>query len=130
MNSVRRHLHWFHCVALSALLGLALVPTLSRALAAGDASGPWAEFCSVTGIQPLADSAPSDPDSDPARGAKHLDHCPLCGHHCNMLALPPAQVGSVPLLVAASDRPALFYLAPRPLFAWTSAQPRAPPVLS
>lgn len=51
------------CIALAALLSLALVPTLSRALAA--ALGPGAAVCR---------SAP-DPMSAPAL---HLDACALC----------------------------------------------------
>lgn len=116
-------------MALSALLGLALVPSMSRALAAGDASGPWAEFCSVTGIQPLSNGAPSDSGPEQNNG-KHFEHCPLCSHHGGMLGLPPAPTTTLAVLVEAVSAPRLFYRAPRPLFAWASAQPRAPPVLS
>ena len=114
-------------MALSALLGLALVPSMSRALAASDASGPWAEFCSVTGIQPLSSGAPSDSEPE-QNGGKHFEHCPLCNAHGLTLGLPPAQQAALlPAPAGPPSRQTLQQRAPRTLFAWASAQPRAPP---
>ena len=127
VQTARRHLRWFRCVALSALLGLALLPTLSRALAAGEAVGPWAEFCSVAGPQGPG-SATEAPAPGPERSAPAPAHCPLCNLHQPLVALPPAGPAGVPTLAATtvpSAPPAAD--ATRPSRAWSSAQPRGPP---
>ena len=62
--------------------------------------------------------------------ASDLEHCPFCSPHANEMAPPPAP-SALPLApVRAEAVPALFLAAPRPLHAWTSAQPRAPPLAS
>lgn len=70
MEAVRRFFRQAAALALVAMLGLSLAPTVSHALAAQLATAqPWSELCSLDG------------DQDP--GAR-LAHCPLCappGHH-------------------------------------------------
>lgn len=120
MPTLRHHLPWIARLALAALLALALLPTLSRAMAAGDGAGPWAEICSSTGVKPLTDPTPT-----PA--AAHLDHCPLCTLQDALPALPtadhaafvPADVSSAPSLTAGSPRPAAT--------PWSIPAPRGPP---
>ncbi len=55
-----------------------------------------------------------------------LDHCPCCTGHAAALPTAPAATH-----VLASNLshvlPFLYWHAPRPLFAWTHANPRAPP---
>lgn len=129
-------------IALFAMLAGALAPTISRAAAAGDQSGVryWLEVCSASGSNlielavadagrygghGLVTAAPADGEGAPAHLA--LDHCPYCGAQAGTAALPPHD--PPPLIVAqrVMRAPTLFLLAPRPLFAWSSARPRAPP---
>jgi hypothetical protein len=57
-------------------------------------------------------------------------HCPFCATFGADAALPPP--AAITIAFAAGDQPVppLYLLAPRPLFAWASAQPRAPPIPS
>lgn len=120
---LRRRLPWIARLALVATLALALLPTLSRAMAAGDASGPWAEICSSTGVKPLTDPTPT-------QAAGHLDHCPLCTLQDTLPGLPATDAVGAPAPAAASTH------APRPSvaslrsLAWVLAPPRGPPSLS
>ena len=73
----------------------------------------------------------SSGDSMPNLPAKHLlQHCPYCTAHASAIGMPPVTI-SVPALMAFGQAvPELMLVAPRTLFAWTTAQPRAPPNLS
>lgn len=126
MHRIRPQLAWFSRLALGLLLALAVLPSLSRALADQTAPGPWAEYCSSVGTQRWAATALTE-DSVPAPASAHIDHCPLCGNASGPLAPPPAQACEVPSLDAGSFHPPLFAHAPRRLFAWCTAQPRGPP---
>lgn len=120
MLKLRRRLPWIARLALVATLALALLPTLSRAMAAGDASGPWAEICSSTGVKPLTDPTPT-------QAAGHLDHCPLCTLQDSLPALPAAQhTACVPTDASAHTGPSV--RTPRPTAVpWSLATPRGPP---
>jgi Protein of unknown function (DUF2946) len=122
VQAIRRLFRQATWLAIFAMLGLALAPTVSHALAASGPGNPWAEICSVAGGKlVVADAAGAQADS-----GTHLGHCPLCGQTGGAPALPSAVF--VPLRVdGAEHRPAVFSHAPRPLFAWAAAQPRAPP---
>lgn len=127
-----RRLTW---VALIAIFGLALAPTISHALAHAQGGSVWAEVCTPQGMKLVAAAdASADVDADgqpaPADGTaslNHLEHCPLCGLSGAALALPPAPVALTLPLTSASLVPRLFLRAPRPMFSWAPAQPRAPP---
>ena len=85
----------------------------------------------------------TSPEALPASGAEHdqetsdhespahgMVHCPYCNlmHHS-----PVFLSGNAPQLLSGNLRyemPALYYHAPRPLFAWAAIQPRGPPTLS
>lgn len=72
------------------------------------------------------DQETSDHES-PAHG---MVHCPYCNlmHHS-----PVFLTGNAPQLLSGNlsyEMPALYYHAPRPLFAWAAIQPRGPPTLS
>lgn len=109
-------------IALALLVVAALLPTLSRMLAFWQhATSPWSVVCT-------APAAAGDLAGDAAQMA--TEHCPMClvqapgwhpGTDWSLWSLLPA---------AAMLLPLLFLWAPRPLFAWASAQPRAPPVLA
>ncbi len=115
-------------LALVAMLGLALAPTVSHALAASGPGNPWAEICSVAGgTMVVADTAAAQADAQADAGI-HLGHCPLCGQVGAAPALPSAEYAPVRIAGGAEHRPALFRHAPRTLFACAAAQPRAPPL--
>lgn len=120
MSAVRSQQRWL-ARAVMLLVALALLaPTISRALHHLEAvNSPWNQVCSA----PLIDSLPAGGHAAPT-----LEHCPLCALQAAP-ALPPAEPATLYLLPAlAFPLPALFLRAPRPLFAWLTAQPRAPPL--
>ncbi|MDT9001067.1 DUF2946 domain-containing protein [Paucibacter sp. APW11] len=129
----RRLKHLVSWIASLAILLAALAPALSHALQR-DVPGGWTEICTVTGaklvktVDARADTADAgQPASDDA-GLHGLKHCPYCATHSTALGLPPAAGASPLLLSGGAEVPELFLLAPRTLFAWASAQPRAPPL--
>jgi hypothetical protein len=125
--ALRRQLRRVTWIALTAMLALALMPTLSHALSfARGVPSALSEVCTPQGAKLLA---PSDPASEPAPALSNLDHCPFCALQ-GAPALPPAPVPSIGPLGLSHAVPPLFLAAPRPLFAWASAQPRAPPTHS
>lgn len=139
---LRAFASWIACLA---ILMSALGPTLAHAFRADTPAG-WIEICSATGpkliraddglglkrvsdaqASPTDGSTPADGDSDGA--ADHaVKHCPYCASHAGSLGLPPAAPSGVVLPSLGHAVPALFLHAPRPLFAWASAQPRGPPL--
>jgi hypothetical protein len=128
-------------LALAAMLALALLPTVSRALAFANGDVRWAEVCTAGGMKLAPVAAPGDialsrgstsglhGDDGPALGSSHLEHCSYCGLSGGAAPL-PATAASVITAPAGHAPPALFLQAPRTLFAWRSAQPRAPPPLA
>lgn len=109
---------------------LALMPTLSRLWAATQGQGAWVEVCTAQGMRWVsAEEAGTSGTGTPA-GPAAGDHCPYCSlaHTPVVPAAPLADVLAQP--ARAHALPALFLHAPRTLFAWASAQPRAPPSLS
>lgn len=123
---MRHRLQRLSWIALLAIFGLVVAPTVSRALAHVDALA-MAEVCTMDGMA-AANGGAGEPTL-PEHTGSHWQHCPLCGLSASAQALlPPANLGwHVP--EAGADRlPPLFLHAPRPLFAWAGSQPRAPPV--
>jgi len=118
---------WIACFA---ILLSALAPVISHAVQSTVPPG-WIEICSVTGAKMVRadDAAPAKPGSDESQ-AHVFKHCPYCAVHTDHLGLPPAPLARVALMPLGFDVPELFLLAPRTLFAWASAQPRAPPLKS
>lgn len=115
---------WIACLAV--LLG-ALMPAVGRAMvAAGDSSGHWLEICTAMGVERIAVTDGSDePDGSPAEAS--AVHCPYCLTHAGSFALPPVELPAFAVTGGADVLPTLFFLAPRPLFAWASSRSRAPP---
>jgi Protein of unknown function (DUF2946) len=108
-----------------AVFALAMLPSLSRVVNASMQSG-WVEICSAQGMRWVAPDGTLSERGPGGQSAAHGEHCPLCGSAA-AVALPGASA-TAPLPVAATDFVApLFLHAPRPLFAWSFAQPRAPP---
>ena len=120
---------WIACCAL--LLSV-LAPSISHALAAGHQVGEaWVEICSTMGIKSVkvANTAAADLPL-PANGQSTSEHCPSCFTHTEVLLLSPAISFVLPLNPDAPVFPPLFYQSPHPLFLWTKAPSRAPPILS
>jgi Protein of unknown function (DUF2946) len=132
VNLLRIRLRRSTWIALVAALAMAVMPTLSRAMAFANGEDGWAQVCTAQGMKMVAVAdlgTPADPSAPSSSGAS-LDHCKYCTASAGAAPLPAAPA-SVPVpLAQASAAPAAFFHAPRTLFAWASAQPRAPPVLS
>ncbi len=117
-------------IAMLAILFGAAAPAVSHAIAASQGT-LWTEICSAAGIklvpvaidQVASAGLPAQPDMAP-------DHCAFCSLHAESFDLVPAGPLSVlPLPIVRDSYPALYFQSPRPLAAWTVAQPRAPPAL-
>jgi hypothetical protein len=116
---IRQRLRLFTWIALFAMLGLAIAPSVSHALSAQQASNPWTEIC----------SAPSSGEP-PRSAAMHLEHCAMCCVAASAMGMPPAPVTVLPAAEGAALVAALFLEAPHPLHAWRPPQARAPPSFS
>lgn len=116
-------------LAICAILIASFAPTIAQAVHSTTHASPHlTEICHT----PAAAGEVSDrPANDGHHApADHTEHCPFCRIYSDLPVLPPA---SNQLVMAAGTRtvyPDLFYLSPRPLFMWASAQPRAPPLIS
>jgi hypothetical protein len=126
VQAIRRLFRQATWLAIFAMLGLALAPTVSHALAASGPGNPWAEICSVAGGKVVVANASGAAGSQ-AEAGTHLGHCPLCGQLGSAPALPVAESAGTLAPTGADFLPALFAQSPSPLFAWAAAQPRAPP---
>jgi Protein of unknown function (DUF2946) len=137
VNVLRLRLRPLTWLALVAILALALLPTLSHALAFVQGGSNWAEICTPQGAKriALADDGSALTTTDinedsRALGAMHLQHCPLCALSTDAPVLPPAAPAALPLAITSASPPAAFLHAPHTLHAWRSAQPRGPPPFS
>jgi hypothetical protein len=118
VDAVRRRLLAANRLALVAMLALALMPGLSRLLAAARGAAPTAVVCTAGDLRPATPAAPAAPADGP---------CPYCSLGLHAAALPPAPVAVLPALAvaaAAAPQPRPPPFAARP---WARAQPRAPP---
>ena len=131
MRLSRRHRCLSLWLTLVAMVLATLAPGISRAKAFADGeSAPWAVVCSVLpGVSASGGSAGTDGQAEKAGGVMG-EHCPFCMPRADLLAPPPALPQMALGAVATDVPPPLFLLAPRPLHAWCSAQPRAPPAFS
>ena len=128
----------FTWLALAAMLAAALMPSLSRALASDRVRNiMMAEICAPSGMDyggmslaamGFAGTDGSDPRKD-GMPAGHGDDCAWCRLQADTPVLPGAIAVTGPSKLVA-PRPALFYHSPAPLFAWTAAHPRGPPLLA
>lgn len=129
MQFLRLQLRRFTWIAICAVLGLALVPTLSHALAfAQGGQSALAEICTPLGTQPATVDDAAVDDRAPSTGAHPLEHCAYCASGASALGLLPAAFAALWLPSAGAEVPARLLQAPPMLVAWTAAQPRAPPV--
>ncbi|CAL94774.1 DUF2946 domain-containing protein [Azoarcus olearius] len=115
-------------IASFAILLAALAPVVSQLMAAraGD-EARWLEICTVAGTERVAVAGDhGDGGGKPAQAMG--EHCPYCFTHAGSFGLPPADVPVFAVAGGADVLPPLYFAAPRPLFAWAAAQPRAPPL--
>ena len=117
-------------LALLAMLALALLPSVSHAIAASRSKASWGEICTHQGVQMVAQGDAENPAPITDAIIGHMESCPFCGLSAGTLAMPPAPLTAAKLAITGMAPPKLFLHAPRTLFAWRSAQPRAPPSLS
>ena len=115
-------------IALMAILFGALAPTVSHALTANGVAATL-ELCTVNGYK-LVKLSGADSDKTPDAAKHGMEHCAFCTVHGGSHGLPAAPSTVVALDAGRDTYPALFYKAPRALHAWSSANPRAPPVLA
>lgn len=131
MHRITRHWTAYAWIAALAILFNALAPVVSHSLSPASAALRQVEVCTAMGIEmmPMASSSdPAAPSSDTL--LKGLMHCAYCAPHAGSFALPPAPTVMVAALGGHDAYPPLFLRAPRPLFQWSSGQPRAPPALA
>lgn len=115
-------------LALFAMALAALAPAITHAIAAANPSR-WTTVCTEAGAKVVI--LPADAGGAPvAPKASHIDHCPYCSPQAAWAALPPPVPSTLPVAAVSVPLPPLFLCAPRPLFAWKSAQSRAPPPLA
>ncbi|MDO8050198.1 DUF2946 domain-containing protein [Janthinobacterium sp. SUN211] len=124
----RRFAAWIACFA---ILLAALAPSISQAVATAkqESGSGWAEICSVAGIRFVQVDNDGAADEKSGGKAMQMEHCAFCSTHAGSVGLPPASP-VLPLLVASGTAifPALYYQSPAPLFIWSTAQSRAPPI--
>jgi hypothetical protein len=132
LSSLGRQLvAWIACAAI--LLG-SMAPLATQALERTSRGAPdqgWVEVCTAMGTMRVdtGDSAPDGPaHKAPADHAQQ--HCAFCSSHTTALGMPPAAPASMFVPALRPGLPELFLKSPRPLFAWSTAQPRAPPPAS
>jgi Protein of unknown function (DUF2946) len=124
------HFRRLACIALIAALALALVPTLSRALATQPGKAAWAEVCTTQGLNAVAADAGDAQVVAAGAVMAHLDHCQFCILGAILPGVPTTSAAP-PLLVSLTQAmPARCLVAARTLRAWTRAPARAPPLVS
>jgi hypothetical protein len=118
LRQFRRRFAW---VMLVTLVLASLLPSLTRAAAfvQGD-TAPWSAVCTAAGTV-------HDPAAAPVEARHLLERCALCLLQADGLGLPPDLQPRFEPVVLGRTVPMRFLRAPRPLHAWSSAQPRAPP---
>jgi len=118
-------------IACAAILLNAIAPAVSHALT-NDQDDPatWMQVCTVAGVKLVPLDLSKPPNVPEQNSAMSMEHCGYCFNHAGDWGIPTAQQTSISGLNLSYAFPTLFYLSPRPLFAWASTQPRAPPVLA
>ncbi len=117
-------------IATFAILLGALAPAVSQAMSAfGEGGARWLEVCTTAGMIWIA---VDEDGGEPSQGDSGLmsGHCPYCCTHAGSFALPPSVAPVFAVDGPQLLQPVLFHTAPRPLFAWAVAHPRAPPLAS
>lgn len=127
----------FAQIACLAILLNAIAPTLSHAFAADQTEQTsWMQVCTVAGIKliPLSiNDPPTESSTQPSSSnnmVMSMEHCAYCFNHAGTWALLTSTETKISIPDLSYQLPPLFYHSPRPLFAWASSNPRAPPALA
>ena len=120
-------------IALWAMLMVVLAPTVSKVVALERVDINLVEICSTQGKKWVSNSKLDQKSLTPNEQAPssehaHNDDCPYCNLQTAKFITTKVQFFSSSEI--ASLLPTLFYLAPKPLFAWASRLARAPPSVS
>ena len=127
MQAVRRRLKCCALIAIIAVLGMAVMPSISRLLMAVS-EAKWVEVCTTAGSRWVQLDSGASMDSAVPLDMQDMPNCPACCHLGHGVGLPPSFVQQPVFEQAAGDVvPLLFLLGPRTQFAWAGAQPRGPP---
>jgi hypothetical protein len=115
-------------IAMLAIQVAAFAPAISHAI--GSTLPPsWAAICSSVGTKQFAANADSSQTSGVPGAGHQLEHCPYCSLHTDA-GLMPRHDSALPLPpLLAESLPPHFLRADKTHSLWSSAQPRAPPVL-
>ncbi len=136
MSQFQRHRRHVAGLALVAMLALALLPTVSRALAFAAGTRGWAEVCTPQGLKTTPAAGLVDAGQVPLTElaalsgrlhGSHLDACALCVL-ASAATMPAAARPAVPVRLGVGDGPQHPpRLAALPSPEWRHAQARAPP---
>jgi hypothetical protein len=107
---------------------MAVLPTVSRALAANRPAQVGVAVCAVAGPRALAVEATGIPQPAGPSGGIHRDHCPFCTLGVDQALLPVPDAGRTWSDATAASPLASLATAAPPRHAWLRAQPRAPPL--
>jgi hypothetical protein len=127
----RRRLAGGLWVALVAMLGLALAPTVSHAMAWARGDSSLGAVCTSVGLRTVAPGpaladAPQ-PDGPVVDHLGHLGDCPMCALAASAWGGPSQPLALAPALPMAAELPLAWLVPPLPFFEWRQAQPRGPP---
>lgn len=116
-------------MACLAILFNAFVPLLSHAAQAAAPPVMDVQVCTALGMTTMSvAAAPAGPaDSTAGKLHKTMNHCGYCVAHATH-GLPPPPAMPFAAGTGRDVYPPLYYHAPHPLFPWSLAQPRAPPL--
>jgi len=89
--------------------------------------GEEVPVCTAEGMKMIA--LAKGPSKESGAADHTFKHCTYCPTHGNTGFVPPTAPFVFSLSGMHSSHPPLFYQSAKPLFSWTAAQPRGPPIL-
>jgi hypothetical protein len=132
MSYFRRHRTFIGLFASVAILLGSVMPTISHVIASRLSNSSFlSEICTTSASKFVAFNVQPD-KSGQNQGDKSMpmEHCPYCSTHAGSFGIIPHHTLGIYKLALSQPFPKLFYQAPYPLYAWISANPRAPPIFS
>jgi hypothetical protein len=117
-------------LAALAILFSALAPSISHALSVNRNNVDSLAICSAYGSKQLPSYVKGENQKPVKQSQHYLAHCPYCFTHGGSVALLPPVALSFAVQAGHGLFPSLYYQAPAKLYAWSTAQPRAPPAIS
>jgi hypothetical protein len=124
---MRARIAWIACLA---ILFNAFAPLVSHAMEAAAPTPPVMaiEVCTAMGMASMPLALAGSGDATSGKLHKNMNHCGYCVAHAAAHGLPPPPAVAFAPAAGRDAYPPLYYHAPRPLFPWSLAQPRAPPL--